>query len=120
VMLDSPLAEARQKMDADRIDFAVVLDDDGGLHGYLGRRRADGDGVVRDRARRLDAWVQTGSSLKAAFSEMLLHDAGWIAVLDKDTSRYLGVLTPESLHTALRHSVEAGQAVPVAADERDG
>ena len=64
-----------------------------------------GDGTVADRARRMEAWVPVGSSLKAAFSEMLQHDAGWVAVLDGD--RYLGVLTPTTLHEALRRSVES-------------
>ena len=36
---------------------------------------------------------------------MLQHDAGWVAVLDGD--RFLGVLTPATLHEALRRSVEA-------------
>jgi hypothetical protein len=36
---------------------------------------------------------------------MLKHDAGWIAVLDGD--RYLGVLTPATLHEALRRSIES-------------
>ncbi len=36
---------------------------------------------------------------------MLQHDAGWVAVLDGD--HYLGVLTPSSLHGALRRSIEA-------------
>jgi osmoprotectant transport system ATP-binding protein len=40
-----------------------------------------------------------------AFSEMLQHDAGWVAVLDGD--RYVGVLTPATLHEALRRSVES-------------
>ena len=35
---------------------------------------------------------------------MLQQEAGWVAVLDGD--RFLGVLTPESLHAALRRSVE--------------
>jgi len=35
---------------------------------------------------------------------MLQMEAGWVAVLDGD--RFLGVLTPESLHAALRRSVE--------------
>ena len=117
VMLDATLADARQKMDADGIAFAVVLDDQKGLHGYLGRRRADGDGLVRDRARLMDAGVETGSSLTAAFSERLPHDAGWVAVLDQHSQRYLGVLTPESLHTALRHSVDGSQR---AGAHRDG
>jgi osmoprotectant transport system ATP-binding protein len=37
---------------------------------------------------------------------MLQWNAGWIAVLDHDM-RYLGVLTPLTLHAALRRSVEA-------------
>jgi len=37
---------------------------------------------------------------------MLQWNAGWIAVLDKE-HRYLGVLTPSTLHAALRRSVEA-------------
>ena len=46
--------------------------------------------------RRLDAWVRSDATLKDAFSEMLLHDAGWVAVLDHD-DRFLGVLTPGGL-----------------------
>ena len=49
------------------------------------------------------------ASLKDAFAEMLQHDAGWVAVLDRD--RYLGVLTPWSLHVALRRSVDSGLGV---------
>ena len=66
------------------------------------------DGTVAEHARRMEAWVPVGSNLKAAFSEMLQHDAGWVAVLDGD--RYLGVLTPGSLHEALRRSVEPAPA----------
>jgi osmoprotectant transport system ATP-binding protein len=92
-------------MDSEGIDYAVVLDDRGGLHGYLGRRRADGEGLVADRTVRMSAWVPASAQLKTAFSTMLLHDAGWVAVLDDDTQRYLGVLSPDSLHAALRRSM---------------
>ena len=61
--------------------------------------------LVSDQAKRMEAWLPTGSSLKAAFAEMLQHDAGWVAVLDGD--RYVGVLTPATLHEALRRSVES-------------
>jgi osmoprotectant transport system ATP-binding protein len=54
----------------------------------------------------MEAWVELGDSLKVAFGEMLQWNAGWIAVLD-DKSRYVGVLTPATLHAALRRSVEA-------------
>ena len=47
-----------------------------------------------------------GDSLRLAFGEMLQWNAGWIAVLDRG-DRFLGVLTPSTLHTALRRSVEA-------------
>jgi osmoprotectant transport system ATP-binding protein len=40
---------------------------------------------------------------------MLQHDVRWIPVVD-DTDRYLGVLTPNRLHAAMRRSV-GGTAV---------
>jgi osmoprotectant transport system ATP-binding protein len=103
VSIDATLAEARRSMDAESAAWAIVLDSGGGLHGYLGRSRAEGDGLVGERARRMDAWVPVEARLKDAFSEMLLHDAGWVAVLDGD--RFCGVLTPESLHAAMRRSI---------------
>ncbi|MEA2717019.1 MAG: osmoprotectant transport system ATP-binding protein [Actinomycetota bacterium] len=45
--------------------------------------------------------VPATASLKDALSVMLLHDTGWVAVLD-DAGRVLGVLTPESLYASLR------------------
>ena len=59
----------------------------------------------RDRAERMDAWVRRDASLKDALATMLQWDAGWVAVLDGD--RFLGVLTPGTLHEALRRSVSA-------------
>ncbi len=104
VNLDDQFTDALRAMGQSR--WAVVLDADGGLAGWVGRDMADGPGVVRDRARRMDAWVELADTLKVAFGEMLQWDAGWIAVLDKG-HRYLGVLTPSTLHAALRRSVEA-------------
>jgi osmoprotectant transport system ATP-binding protein len=101
---DTPLSEARAVLDAERARWAVVIDPGDRLTGYLDRGRAEGDGVVADRARRLEAWVPAEATLKDAFSAMLLHDAGWIAVLDGD--RYVGVLTPDSLHNAMRRSLD--------------
>jgi osmoprotectant transport system ATP-binding protein len=108
VQVDDTLAEARRRLGAQAARWAVVLDGAGTLHGWLGRDRSEGEGLVRDRARRMDAWVPATASLKTAFAEMLTQDAGWIAVLDGN--RYLGVLTPDSLHAALRRSVAADAA----------
>ncbi|MGA4539808.1 ABC transporter ATP-binding protein [Uniformispora flossi] len=111
VRLDDRLADARARLRAADARWAVVLDEAGTLHGWYDDRDGTGgggvglDGRVRDRARRMDAWVPVGSSLKAAFGQMLQYDAGWVAVLDGD--RFLGVLTPARLHEALRRSVGA-------------
>jgi osmoprotectant transport system ATP-binding protein len=101
------LADARAAMHRAGARWAVVLDDDGALHGWLSAERAAGAGTVGSAARRMEAWVPAQASLKTAFSRMLQLEAGWVAVLDGD--RFLGVLTPESLHAALRHSVEGAE-----------
>ncbi|TGZ04488.1 ABC transporter ATP-binding protein, partial [Streptomyces rhizosphaericola] len=88
--------------------WAVVLGTTGELHGWVAAdalRSAGERGTVGALARRMEAWVPVGAPLKQAFSEMLQHDAGWVAVLDGD--RFLGVLTPAKLHEALRRSVDA-------------
>ncbi|MFH8619862.1 ABC transporter ATP-binding protein [Streptomyces sp. NPDC017979] len=90
--------------------WAVVLDGEDNLHGWISSERAGSGptGTVRDRARRMDAWLPLGASLKQAFATMLQHDAGWIAVIDEEeTGRFLGVLTPGRLHEALRRSIDA-------------
>jgi osmoprotectant transport system ATP-binding protein len=104
VRLDDSLAAAGKSMKPSR--WAVVRDGDGQLAGWIGRDMTSGAGTVRDHAHRMEAWVELGDSLKVAFGEMLQWNAGWIAVLD-DKSRYVGVLTPATLHAALRRSVEA-------------
>ncbi len=98
------LADARAVLDRTGARWAVVLDDQEALHGWLSLDRAQGSGTVRAVSRRMDAWVPVNSTLKNAFSIMLRMEAGWVAVLDGD--RFLGVLTPESLHAALRRSVD--------------
>jgi osmoprotectant transport system ATP-binding protein len=98
------LPDARAQLDRTGARWAVVLDDAGHLHGWLSAERATGPGTVGAAARRMEAWVPVDASLKAAFATMLQHEAGWVAVLDGD--RFLGVLTPESLHATLRRTVE--------------
>jgi osmoprotectant transport system ATP-binding protein len=104
VRLDDTVAAAAERLDRTDARWAVVLDADGALRGWLSRERATGGSTVEDRARRMEAWVPVSATLKQAFSVMLQQDAGWVAVLDGST--FLGVLTPESLHAALRRSVE--------------
>jgi osmoprotectant transport system ATP-binding protein len=98
------LADARAALNRAGARWAVVLDDRGDLHGWLSMDRASGSGTVGAAARRMEAWVPADASLKTAFATMLQLEAGWVAVLDGD--RFCGVLTPASLHAALRRSVE--------------
>ncbi|WP_206504406.1 ABC transporter ATP-binding protein [Streptomyces chrestomyceticus] len=129
VRLDDDAARAAARLDEEGAAWAVVLDAEGGLHGWVsaaglkaaGRGTETGAGAatatgreVRDHARRMDAWLPLGAPLKQAFSTMLQHDAGWIAVLEEE--RFLGVLTPAALHAALRRST-AADAGSLARDE---
>ncbi|AZP21911.1 ATP-binding cassette domain-containing protein [Streptomyces aquilus] len=112
--LDEPTGEAARRLGAEGARWAVVLDDSGTLHGWVGADDLAADGTVGDHAHRMNAWVPVGAPLKQAFGVMLQHDAGWVAVLDG--ARFLGVLTPAKLHEALRRSVDA-DALGVARDQ---
>jgi osmoprotectant transport system ATP-binding protein len=105
VHLEDSLATAESLLRRQNSRWAIALDSGERLHGWLGIDSTSATGLVRDAARRMDAWVPVGASLKQAFAEMLQHNAGWVAVLDGD--RFVGVLTPRTLHEALRRSVEA-------------
>ncbi|MFJ8311691.1 MULTISPECIES: ABC transporter ATP-binding protein [unclassified Streptomyces] len=118
VRLGEPAGSAAARLRAEGARWAVVLNESGDLHGWVGADELApaGTGSVADLARRMEAWVPVGSPLKQAFSEMLQYDAGWVAVLDG--ARFLGVLTPAKLHEALRRSIDA-DALGVARAEVD-
>jgi osmoprotectant transport system ATP-binding protein len=101
------LAEARAKLATANARWAIVSDTQDNLRGWIGHDESQGEGVVSDRAERMDAWVSYDASLKDALATMLQWDAGWVAVLDGD--QFLGVLTPTTLHEALRRSVYADE-----------
>ncbi|MFC9842366.1 ABC transporter ATP-binding protein [Streptomyces sp. NPDC060223] len=105
VRLDEPAEQAAARMRAEGARWAVVLDTEGDLHGWVGVGEIEAGGSVRDLVHRMNSWVAVGAPLKQAFGVMLQHDAGWVAVLDG--ARFLGVLTPAKLHEALRRSVDA-------------
>jgi osmoprotectant transport system ATP-binding protein len=103
------VAQAANLVEDEGTRWAIVVSDDGRLLGSVepgaapGGGQADGTAPVARYLRPLKARAQLDASLKAAFAEMLQHDAAWVAVLDGD--RYVGVLTPDALHAALRRSV---------------
>lgn len=102
------LATARAAMQQAGARWAVVLAESGEPHGWLSAERAaTGDGTVSERDQRMAAWVPLDATLKQAFAVMLQQDAGWVAVLSG--AEFHGVLTPESLHAALRRSVDSAE-----------
>ncbi|WP_380169167.1 ABC transporter ATP-binding protein [Jannaschia sp. R86511] len=90
---------ALQVLASHDLDFAIVLDGDD-LRGWVSQKTLQRGQTVGEVRRRFDDTVDVRDSLKTGFSEIVAHDAGWLPVLDDD--RYVGVLTPESVHAALR------------------
>lgn len=99
VNADDSLAAARAALDS-RWTRVIVLDRNSKPVGELDRAQADGDGRVGDRSRPLDAIVAADRTLFDAFSQMLIHQANWVAVVDGDHFR--GVLTPQSFVAAIQ------------------
>jgi len=102
-------ATAAAQIAACEFDWAAVVDE-GQLCGWVAAADVSGDGAVATVVRKRPPSVAAGDSLKVAFSEMLQHDAGWVAVIEQ--GRYLGVLTPTKVYDALQQEREATQPVP--------
>ncbi|MGF1654055.1 MAG: ABC transporter ATP-binding protein [Actinomycetales bacterium] len=113
LVLDDPVAEARRAIDSTPgYEYAVVVDRAGNLRGWVSRRSLTGEGTVADRRHRFEATADLGAPLKDGFAEIVQHDAAWIPVVDGD--RYVGVLTPEAVHAALRRLLPERQSEPAA------
>jgi osmoprotectant transport system ATP-binding protein len=109
----APLADARRTIGDSSATWGVVTAASGRLVGWVGENDLFGDGTVGDRTHPMEASVSLDTTLKEAFAVMLQHDAGFVPVLDGGT--YLGVLTPDTLHAALRRSVVRTDGVDMAA-----
>jgi osmoprotectant transport system ATP-binding protein len=110
--LGEPVAAARAAIDRAPEPYAVVLDADGRLRGWVSLRHLDGAGQVGDRVRRFAETVELGDSLRRGLSEIVQHDAGWLPVVT-DGDRYCGVLTPDAVYAALRRTVPNRAPEPV-------
>jgi osmoprotectant transport system ATP-binding protein len=82
--------------------WAVVVGDDDRLHGWMDLHPGP-VGPVAEHVVAFEVQLPLGTSLRAALGEMLQHDVRWIPVVDGE--RYLGVITPNRLHAAMRRSV---------------
>ena len=105
---DLSMLDARTAVGGADGRWAMVVDDDvARLYGWVDLEPGL-TGSVKDHLVPFEVQVPVSTSLRAAFGEMLQHDVRWIPVVDGD--RYLGVLTPNRLHAAMRRSV-GGHAV---------
>jgi osmoprotectant transport system ATP-binding protein len=107
------LADARAAMTRAGAHWAVVLDRDRRLRGYLARARASGDGVVSDRIQRLEAWVRDDDTLKDALSMLLDADVQAGLVVDR-TGALRGMITVDDITALMRER----DARPLDATER--
>jgi osmoprotectant transport system ATP-binding protein len=107
VRADQSMLDVRAEVGGADSRWAVVVDERTHLKGWVDLDPSLA-GSVEDNLVPFEVQVPVGTSLRAAFGEMLQHDVRWIPVVDGD--RYLGVLTPNRLHAAMRRSV-GGHAV---------
>jgi len=103
----SSMSEARATAAGADSLWAVVVGPEEQLHGWVDVG-PDQEGQVADHIVPFDVQLPLGTSLRVALGEMLQHDVRWIPVVD--CGRYLGVITPNRLHAAMRRSV-GGHAV---------
>jgi osmoprotectant transport system ATP-binding protein len=101
------MLDARREVAGADSRWAVVIDAAGALRGWVDLDPAN-SGTVSENIRPFDVEIPLGTSLRTAFAKMLERDVRWVPVVED--GRYLGVVTPNALHAAMRRSV-GGQAV---------
>jgi osmoprotectant transport system ATP-binding protein len=104
------LEQARAVMTRENTDWLAAVDETGALRGEITAADVDGAGTVGERGRRVEAWIGVDDSLEAALAATLLTESGRVAVVEGE--RFLGVLTPDAIHRALRNSVDSAESDP--------
>ncbi len=100
-MIDARTESASER-DGTASRWAVVVNEGGQLIGWVDLDPAL-PGQVDDHVVPFEVEVPLGTTLRAALAEMLQHDLRWVPVVED--GRYVGVLTPNRLHAAMRRSV---------------
>ncbi|WP_181428866.1 ABC transporter ATP-binding protein, partial [Modestobacter versicolor] len=118
VHVDDSLADARAALERVGARWAVVLDDQQRLNGWISAERAVGAGTVRQAGKRMEAWVPIDATLKTAFATMLQLEAGWVAVLDERPAQARELVAGLSTSTsAALRELKATVAVLRSADD---
>ena len=99
---ESTMDDARAATAGSGSHWAMVVGEGDRLLGWIDLDTAAA-GPVKDHLVPFEIQVPLGTTLRAVLGEMLQHDLRWIPVVEEE--RYLGVLTPNRLHAAMRRSV---------------
>jgi osmoprotectant transport system ATP-binding protein len=95
------VADVAELVHGSPMPWAVVVDD-GVVAGWV-RPEPPYAGTVGDHLRPFPSRIPLGTSLHTALAELLAHDAPAVPVFNGN--RYLGLLTFERLHAAMRRSL---------------
>jgi osmoprotectant transport system ATP-binding protein len=100
---DQSMADVAALVHGTALPWAVVVDD-GVAAGWV-KPEPPYEGTVGQHLRPFPARIPLGTSLRVALAELLQHDAPALPVFNGN--RYLGVLTFDRLHAAMRRSLPA-------------
>jgi osmoprotectant transport system ATP-binding protein len=100
------MADVAEMVHGTAQDWAITLSD-GVAQGWV-KPEPPYEGTVGEHLRPFPARIPLGTSLRVALAELLQHDAPAIPVFNGN--RYLGMLTFERLHAAMRRSLPGDSA----------
>jgi osmoprotectant transport system ATP-binding protein len=96
-----PMGEVRSV--AGSSEWAVVVDQDHRLLGWITVGAGASEDLAEKHLQKFAIQAALGTTLKRVLGYMLEFDISWVPVVEGE--RFLGVVTPNGLHAAMRRSV---------------
>jgi osmoprotectant transport system ATP-binding protein len=84
-------------------EWAVVVDQDHRLLGWITVGAGASEDLAEKHLQKFAIQAALGTTLKRVLGYMLEFDISWVPVVEGE--RFLGVVTPNGLHAAMRRSV---------------
>jgi osmoprotectant transport system ATP-binding protein len=105
VRAGEPVSEARAKLAASEVPYALLVDDDDRPLGWLSDRALTGERVSAELMSTPEPMVELDDVLRDALSDLLAHQVQYGPVLDHQ-GRVVGVLSIELLADAIAETPE--------------
>jgi osmoprotectant transport system ATP-binding protein len=105
VRAGEPVAEARAKLAASEVPYALLVDGDGRPRGWLSERALAGERVREELSSGPEPTVELDDVLRDALSDLLAHEVQYGPVVDPQ-GRVVGVLSIELLSHAIAETPE--------------